>query len=157
MSRKAVHSEAAPAPGSTAPDQPFLAAYYEHVAPEDLQSYSPENLEERATAHRKLADSRPPGAAAVDVLNESDASVLLVVADAMPHLLHSLTAELARENESIRLLVHPAFLVRRDPQTYELLELRPGSSQSWLPASIPGAEEIPAAAGKEPPGAAGEA
>ena len=50
------------------------------------------------------------------------------------HLLHSLTAELARENESIRLLVHPAFLVRRDPQTHKLLELRPGSSQSGLPA-----------------------
>ncbi len=136
MSRKAVHTEDAPAPGHPGPDQPFLAAYYEHVAPEDLQSYSPENLEQRAAAHRGLAGVRPPGTAAVDVLNENDASVLLVVTDAMPHLLHSLTAELARENESIRLLVHPTFLVRRDPETHQLLEIRPGSPQSGLPAGI---------------------
>ena len=153
MSGKAVPRDDVPASGIPGPDKPFLAAYYEHVAPEDLQSYSPENLEQRAAAHRKLASRRPPGTAAVDVLNEGDASVLLVVADAMPHLLHSLTAELARQNESIRLLAHPTFLVRREPETHRLLEVRPGSPQSGLPPSIAGAAAVaPPGTSREPTG-----
>ena len=44
MSRKAVHPEHAPAGGLLGVDEQFLAAYYAHVAPEDLQDYSPENL-----------------------------------------------------------------------------------------------------------------
>ena len=130
MSRKSVHPGHAPAGVFHRFDEQFLAAYYEHAASEDLQGYSPENLEQRARHHAELADRRPAGTAAVDVLNESDASVLLVVADAIPHLIHSLTAELARQNESIRLLVHPNFLVRRDPRTDQLMEVRHGSSQS---------------------------
>ena len=130
MSGKSVHP--GHAPGSVFPgfDKQFLAAYYEHTAPEDLQGYSPENLEQRARHHAELAESRPAGTAAVGILNEGEASVLLVVADALPHLLHSLTAELTRRNESIRLLVHPNFLVRREPQTDRLLEVQPGDRKS---------------------------
>ncbi|WP_454699827.1 NAD-glutamate dehydrogenase [Arthrobacter humicola] len=138
MSRKAVHPEHAPAGGLLGVDEKFLAAYYEHVAPEDLQGYSSENLEQRARRHAKLADTRPAGTAAVDILNESDASVLLVVADAIPHLLHSLTAELTRQDESIRLLVHPNFLVRRDPQTDRLAEVRHGPPPTGAAGNIAG-------------------
>lgn len=153
MSRKSVHLGHAPAGVFHGFDEQFLASYYEHAAPEDLQGYSPENLEQRARRHAELADSRPAGTAAVAILNESDASVLLVVADAIPHLIHSLTAELARENESIRLLVHPNFLVRRDPRTDQLVEVRHGSSQfGWTGriAGIPGAPATGAV--QDPPG-----
>ena len=144
MSRKAVHPEHVPAGMPLGLDEQFLASYYEHVAPEDLQGYSPENLEQRARHHAELADRHRAGTAAIDVLNESDSSVLLVVADAIPHLFHSLTAELTRQNESIRLLVHPTFLVRRDPRTDRLLEVRHGTPQSGPMGRIPG---IPGTAG----------
>jgi glutamate dehydrogenase len=153
MSRKSEHPGHAPAGALHVFDEQFLAAYYEHVAPEDLQGYSPENLEQRARRHAELADSRPSGTAAVAILNESDASVLLVVADTQPHLIHSLTAELARENESIRLLAHPNFLVRRDPRTGRLMEIRHGPSQSAPAgriAGIPGA--VATGSAQEPPG-----
>ena len=153
MSRKSVHPGHAPGRIFPGLDEQFLAAYYEHAAPEDLQGYSPENLEQRARHHAELADSRPAGTAAVDILNESDASVLLVVADAIPHLIHSLTAELARQNESIRLLVHPNFLVRRDPRTDRLVEVRHGSPQSGPTgriAGVPGAAATGTA--QDPPG-----
>ena len=153
MSRKSVHRGHAPGRVFPGFDEQFLAAYYEHAAPEDLQGYSPENLEQRSRHHAELADGRPAGTAAVDILNESDASVLLVVADAIPHLIHSLTAELARQNESIRLLVHPNFLVRRDPRTDRLVEVRHGSSQSGPTGPIAG---VPGAAAtgpvQDPPG-----
>ncbi|MEV5052425.1 NAD-glutamate dehydrogenase [Arthrobacter sp. LAR12-1-1.1] len=150
MSGKSVHP--GHAPGSVFPgfDKQFLAAYYEHTAPEDLQGYSPENLEQRARHHAELAESRPAGTAAVGILNEGEASVLLVVADALPHLLHSLTAELTRRNESIRLLVHPNFLVRREPQTDRLLEVQPGSPQTGSTGRIIGT----APPGTAPPGSA---
>ena len=151
MSRKSVHPGHVPTGILHGLDEQFFAAYYEHVAPEDLQGYSPENLEQRARRHAELADTHRAGTAAVDILNESDASVLLVVADAIPHLLHSLTAELTRQNESIRLLVHPNFLVRRDPRTDRLLEVRHGTPQSAPAGRIPG---IPGAAApaQDPPG-----
>ncbi|WP_104175165.1 NAD-glutamate dehydrogenase [Arthrobacter sp. Y81] len=156
MSHRSVHTEHAPASLHGFEEQ-FLSAYYEHVAPEDLQGYSPENLEQRARQHAELAGGRPAGTAAVDVLNESDASVLLVVADAMPHLLHSLTAELTRQNEAIRLLVHPTFLVRRDPQTHRLLEVRHGSSPSGaagriVAAAVTAGEAGTAGTAQDPPG-----
>lgn len=151
MSRETVPRGQAAAAGSFTPGDTFLADYYEHVAPEDLQSYSPEDLEQRAMFHAGLAGTRPAGTASVDVLNESDASVLLVVADAMPHLLHSLTAELTRENESIRLLVHPTFLVRRDPVTHVLLETRRAASQSGPMAGTAGTAGNTASA-QNPPG-----
>ncbi|AXJ09240.1 NAD-glutamate dehydrogenase [Arthrobacter sp. PM3] len=153
MSRKSEHP--GHAPGGVFPgfDDQFLAAYYEHAAAEDLQGYSPEDLERRARRHAELADSRPAGTAAVSILTESDASVLLVVADALPHLIHSLTAELGRRNESVRLLVHPGFLVRRDPRTDRLTEVRHSSPPSGLPGRGAGGPGTAASGtGQAPPG-----
>jgi glutamate dehydrogenase len=50
--------------------------------------------------------------------HETAASIILVVADEMANPVRSVTAELARENKSVRLLVHPTFRVRRHPVTY---------------------------------------
>lgn len=130
--------------GSLEPDADFLASYYAHVAAEDLRSYSPETLRERAARHLVLASRRSPGHAAVGIVNELDTSVVAVVAEDLPYLVQSVTAELTREDTPIRQLVHPAFLVHRDPGTHELLDVRPGHVREGL---MPGTDasdgEIP--------------
>ncbi|BAS12312.1 NAD-specific glutamate dehydrogenase [Arthrobacter sp. Hiyo8] len=57
-----------------------------------------------------------------------DASIVAVVTDDIPYLVHSVTAELTRDDTSINLLVHPSFRVLRDPVSHELLEVRLGTS-----------------------------
>jgi glutamate dehydrogenase len=144
MSRKSVPAEQAPAAGSLVPDDPFLADYYEHVAAEDLRSYGPETLRTRAEHHLKVASSRAPGQAAVGILNEMDASIVAVVAEDVPYLVHSVTAELAREDATIGLLVHPTFHVLRDPVSHALLDVRHGPAREGLtgePAPTAGTTE----------------
>lgn len=120
------------APGPAEPDADFLAAYYAHVAAEDLHNYSPGTLQDRASFHLQLASRRHPGQTAVGVLNELDTSVVAVVADDLPYLVHSVAAELTRDDSPIRQLVHPAFLVQRHPVSHELLALRPGPVREGL-------------------------
>lgn len=136
MSHETAPGDDVPTAGTFKADESFLSNYYEHVSAEDLQDYSPETLSHRAIHHAGLA--RAPGQAVVEVLNETDASIVLVVADDMTHLVHSLTAELARENESIRLLVHPTFRVLRDSVTHQLLFTRHGPSRAGLSSGEPG-------------------
>ncbi|MCZ9880679.1 NAD-glutamate dehydrogenase [Arthrobacter sp. B2a2-09] len=132
MSPKSDHAEHIAAPGAFKPDRQFLTDYYAHVPTEDLRSYSPETLRARAGHHLKVASSRAPGRAAIGILNELDASIVAVVAEDMPYLVHSVTAELTREGASIRLLVHPIFHVLRDPDSRMLLGVRPGPSREGL-------------------------
>ncbi|HJV97847.1 MAG TPA: NAD-glutamate dehydrogenase [Arthrobacter sp.] len=122
--------------GSLEPDADFLAAYYAHVAAEDLHNYDPQTLRARAAHHLDLASRRPPGEAAVGILNELDTSVVAVVAEDLPYLVHSVAAELTREDTPIRLLVHPTFLVHRDPATHELLDVHPGPAREGLEPGI---------------------
>ncbi|MCP1412078.1 NAD-glutamate dehydrogenase [Paenarthrobacter sp. A20] len=121
---------------STEPADGFLTDYYEHVAEDDARNYTPETLLERARYHRSLAERREPGQAVIGVLHESDASVVAVVADDMPYLLPSVTAEIARDTASIRLLVHPTFSVTRDPATHRLTEIQRAPHRTGLPASV---------------------
>ena len=125
-------SEKSPAAGSLEPDQDFLAAYYAHVAAEDLHNYSAATLRERAAYHLQLASHRPPGHTAVGILNELDGSIVAVVAEDLPYLVQSVTAELTREDTPIRLLVHPTLVVRRDPVSHMLLDIRPGPAREGL-------------------------
>ncbi|MBO1269549.1 NAD-glutamate dehydrogenase [Arthrobacter cavernae] len=143
MSRETAPAARDRAAGLFEANDSFLADYYEHVAAEDLQDYSPETLARRARYHAELAGIRAPGQAAVGVLNETDASIVMVVADDMPHLVHSVTAELTRENASIRLLAHPTFRVQRDPETHALLDIAHGPSRAGLLAGNAGHAEIP--------------
>jgi glutamate dehydrogenase len=123
--------------GPYLPGESFLTDYYEHVSGEDIGDYSLDVLRERAMYHLSVAAERAPGQAAVGVLNDLDATIVAVVADDMPFLVHSVTAELTREDATIRLLVHPTFEVRRDSRTHRLLDLRHGPSRSGL--AVPGA------------------
>ncbi|MFF1383923.1 NAD-glutamate dehydrogenase [Arthrobacter sp. NPDC058288] len=134
MTRKTRTVKHPPDGGQLEPDGQFLADYYAHVAAEDLQNYAPETLRSRAMHHLTVAASRAPGEAAVGIFNEPDARVIVVVADDLPYLVQSLTAELTRDDASIRLLVHPLLEVLRDPLSNVLLEVRPGPAREGLAA-----------------------
>ncbi len=140
MARTSGQAEA----GSVEPDGDFLAAYYAHVAAEDLHNYDAETLHARAAHHLELAGRRPPGQAAVGILNELDTSVVAVVAEDLPYLVQSVTAELTRHDTPIRLLVHPTFLVHRDAASHALLGVRPGHArEGFVPGTAVPAGETP--------------
>lgn len=116
--------------------EPFLAGYFAQLSPDELQGYGAETPNAWAGHHLKLAAIREPGQAVVGILNELDASIVAIVADDLPYLVQSVTAELTRDDVSLRLLVHPRFQVLRDPVSHELLEAWTASSRK---ASWPGA------------------
>jgi glutamate dehydrogenase len=145
---------AAKAAGGAAGDETatasFLRRYYRHVATEDLVPRSDEDLAGAAFSQRELGLHRPQGTANVRVTSPivlrdgwtaGGHSVVEVVADDMPFLVDSVTAELSRHGRAIYLVVHPQFVVRRDV-TGTLIEVSdtaapvPSSSEeiveSWM-------------------------
>jgi glutamate dehydrogenase len=100
----------------------FIAAYYRHVAPEDLAEAGPARLAAVASRHVALGATRPQGRAAVQVRPAGQAAlagvgvgtVVDVVTDDMPYLVDSVTMELNRHDADIRLIVHPMLTVTRD-------------------------------------------
>lgn len=137
MSGKSEPAEHSAPSGPGQADDRFLADYYGHVDPEELLAYAGETLERRARHHLVLASALPPGTSRVDVLNEPHASVVFVVAEGALQVVHAVTAELAREGATVRLLVHPSFQVLRDPATHELLELRQAPQRAGLGPELP--------------------
>lgn len=125
-------------PAGTRPAAPdrFLADYYEHVADDDVGNSTTDSLLERARYHRSLAERRAPGQAVIGILNEADASLVAIVTEDMPYLVPSITAEIARDNDSIRLLVHPTFTVTRDAATHRLTDVRRGPLRTGLPSGV---------------------
>src|SRR3954468_13451230 len=111
------------AAGDEAATAAFLRRYYRHVATEDIVARGDEDIVGAALSHRELAGRRPQGTANVRVTSPSidrdgwsaeGRSVVEVVADDMPFLVDSITAELSRHGRAIQLVVHPTFVVRRD-------------------------------------------
>ncbi|NKX53832.1 NAD-glutamate dehydrogenase [Arthrobacter mobilis] len=102
----------------------FIANYYEHLAQEDAENYSPEVLQQRAYAHRELALHRAEGQPAVSVLDEENCSVVMIVTDDMPFLVDSVTAEIVRQGVAIRMVTHPTFVATRDRASHELVNLK---------------------------------
>jgi glutamate dehydrogenase len=98
----------------------YLAAYYRHVAMEDLVAAGPERLAAIATEQARLAAYRPQGRALVRVRRGEDAAcaaardVVDIVTDDMPFLVDSVRMELARHEVTTHLVVHPQLRVRRD-------------------------------------------
>jgi glutamate dehydrogenase len=100
----------------------FVRRYYRHVAPEDIVGRNPVDVYGAAMSHRQLALTRPQGTAKVRVFTpsvdehgwSSGHTVIEVVTDDMPFLVDSITAELARQDRYIHLVVHPQLFVRRD-------------------------------------------
>ncbi len=101
----------------------LLAAYYRHVAPEDVSGRADVDVYGALASHWRLAEERPQGTAKVRVLTPTLAdegwsagghSVVEVVTDDMPFLVDSLTMELSRQLRDVHVVVHPHFDVRRD-------------------------------------------
>jgi glutamate dehydrogenase len=95
----------------------FLTRYYQHVAAEDILSWSPSDVRAMACDHLEFAQIRPPGSPKVKVLRSPSRprhGVIEIVTDDMPFLVDSVAQELARHDIPIQLLVHPQFVVRRD-------------------------------------------
>ena len=101
----------------------LLAAYYRHVAPEDIVERSEVDLYGAAMSHYKLASHRPQGTASIRVFTPSLSengwaaeghTVVEVVTDDMPFLVDSVSMELNEQKRNVHMVVHPQLLVRRD-------------------------------------------
>lgn len=100
----------------------FLTLYYRHVPHEDLETRDPLDVYGAAMSHRQLAQSREQRQTRVRAYTpkldehgwESGHTVVEIVTDDMPFLVDSVTMELARQDVSIHLVVHPQLQVRRD-------------------------------------------
>ena len=112
-------------PGSEAEQaEAFARQYYRWVAPDDLADRSPLDVYGAALAHFDLARRRMPGALNVRVYNpqfdvdgwQSTHTAVEVVADDMPFLTDSVTAELNRGGYRVHLIIHPVISVRRDEE-----------------------------------------
>ncbi len=116
---------------------PLLARFYRYVADEDLLGRDPGDLAGAALSHRDFARSRPSGTALVRAVNPTEGNdgwgsprtVVEVITDDMPFLVDSVTSELGRLGNTIQLLVHPAFVVRRDADG-SLLEVMDASASA---------------------------
>ena len=125
------------------PPEAFLAAYYRHVAAEDILTRNPSQLSGLAFSHRRLAMKRSTGSALVRLYtptSEADGwpaarSLVQIVTDDMPFLVTSVTAELTRQGRAIHLVIHPQLQVRRDP-TGHLLEVMTDENSSFSPDRI---------------------
>jgi len=118
----------------------LIALYYRLVPPDELAGADPAELAEAVRSHLALAAERVPGRALVRVLNptlaedgwSSPDTIVQIVTDDMPYLVDSVVAELARVKVSVRRLVHPIVVVRRD-LTGVLREVLTGSNPDEAP------------------------
>jgi glutamate dehydrogenase len=97
---------------------------YAHVPAEDLLADRPEDLWGAAIALWRFAQERLLGTAKVRVYHprleehgwESPHTIVEIVNDDMPFLVDSVTAELARSEAEVHLVVHPVMRVERDAE-----------------------------------------
>ena len=121
----------------------LLAAFYRHVATEELAARTDVDVYGAFASHYHLAHERRPGEAKVRVFTPTVAehgwsaaahSVVEVIVDDMPFLVDSLTMELSRGFHDVRAVVHPTFDVHRDDQ-FLLTAVDPVASGSAEPAA----------------------
>jgi glutamate dehydrogenase len=119
----------------------LIALYYRLVPADELSTAAPDEPAAVVRSHLTLASVRAPGRALVRLLNptraengwDSKDTVVQIVTDDMPYLVDSVVAELARINISVRRLVHPIVLVRRD-LAGNLHKVLTGSDPEEVPA-----------------------
>jgi glutamate dehydrogenase len=101
---------------------PFLNRYFAHVPPQDVYEESPDDLFGAAFCHWRLAGRRRRGEAVVRVYNprlDEDGwkcrhTIAEIVTDNMPFLVDSVSAQLARNDLTVRVAIHPVFRLHRD-------------------------------------------
>ncbi len=100
----------------------LLPAYWRYVPAEELLDRTAADLLFATRSHRGLAGDRVPGQVNLRVVTPEHRddgwcgghSAIEIVTDDMPFLVDSVTAELARHDIGIHLLVHPQLVVRRE-------------------------------------------
>src|SRR5258708_39784489 len=100
----------------------FVRRYFSLVAPDDIIYSSFDTLIGGALSLWDLGQNRKPGTPAIRLFNptvETNAwglehTVIEIVNDDMPFLVHSVTAEINPRARNIHLLLHPIARVRRD-------------------------------------------
>jgi len=119
----------------------LIRTYYRHVPTDELGTDRPDELAAVVGAHRRLAEDRVPGRAAIRLGNPerredgwtSSSTVVQVVTDDMPYLVDSVVAALTRIDVPVNRLVHPIVVVRRDVAG-TLQEVLPGVDPEQAPA-----------------------
>ncbi|HEX2296937.1 MAG TPA: NAD-glutamate dehydrogenase, partial [Pseudonocardiaceae bacterium] len=100
----------------------LISRYYQHVSGDALDVAEHAELVAPVRSHCALAADRAPGRAMVRLLNptlsddgwSTPGTVLQIVTDDMPYLVDSVVSQLDRLGLSVRRLVHPIVVVRRD-------------------------------------------
>ena len=104
-------------PAAMGPDDlsALLHRYYGGEPAAEVVGRDPAGLAALAVGHLRLAATRPPGRATIDVHRRREGgAVLRVVNDDMPFLVDSVTAEVVRQGVALEHVVHPVVVVRRD-------------------------------------------
>ncbi len=120
----------------------YLAAYYRHVATEDLLSRDSAELAAIAASQRRLALQRPAGTVKVRVFNpdleqdgwESALTAVQVVTDDMPFLVDSVLAALGGFDRGVHIIIHPQMSVQRSV-TGELEQILTDTTRHEGPAA----------------------
>ncbi|MGH3796520.1 MAG: NAD-glutamate dehydrogenase [Pseudonocardiaceae bacterium] len=128
-------------PGAAPGLDELIALYYRHASADDVGAADPAERAAAVRSHRELAADRAPGRAVVRLLNPSLAAdgwrsagtVVQIVTDDMPYLVDSVVSQLVRIGVSVRRLVHPIVVVRRD-LTGTLREVLAESDPDDVPA-----------------------
>ena len=100
----------------------FVRQFYANVPFADIAQESPEDLFCAALSLWQFAHKRQPGVAKVRVFNphqdehgwRSSHTIVEIVNDDMPFLVDLVTAELARQDLAVHLVVHPIMRITRD-------------------------------------------
>ncbi|MBA3339513.1 MAG: NAD-glutamate dehydrogenase [Geodermatophilaceae bacterium] len=100
----------------------LLRRYFWQEPLEQILERSPEELFEIAVSHFAIAHTRPEGSVLVrartvkaeDPSPLAGRTIVEVVADDMPFLVDSVTAEISRQGRDLLEIVHPVLVVRRD-------------------------------------------
>jgi len=117
-------------PGDGIADAQLVQRYWRFAPDEELVDLTPDRVLDAARRHRELAQQRRPGELKLRISlspeheqQQQPRTVIEIVTDDMPFLVDSVTGALTVRNLDVQVLVHPVMVVRRDPETGELLEV----------------------------------
>ena len=118
----------------------LVTAYLRHVPSEDLVERQADDLRGVVLSHVALARQRRPGETLVAGFTPrveshgwtTGTTVLQVVTDDMPFIVDSVTAELDRQGQEIKLLIHPQLDVVRDDEGVMTGLGEGGTGESWV-------------------------
>ena len=94
----------------------WVEQYFLNSPEDEREEFTPAELEDLARTHRALARIRVPKTPVVAARNDEYNTTLYVATDDMPHIVSSLTACLATHFGGFVTILHPTFLVERDPE-----------------------------------------